>query len=75
MEYEFKDIPVEIEEGIHFFNYRYTETSKYGQACYITSEGKTLVIDENFEKLESTMPESWKKPIIDKLQFLLEQKK
>jgi|GEM_PF-3614985 hypothetical protein len=42
----------------HVFNYRYSETDKYGQACRITSERKELVIDENLEELERTMSES-----------------
>ncbi len=75
MEYGFRDVLVAIKGTIHVFNYRYYETSKYGQVCRITSEGKELIIDEDLEVLENTMPDSWKKPAIDKLLSLLEQKK
>jgi len=42
MEYEFNDIPIEIDGKVHAVTYRYTETDKYGQAYHIISEGKEL---------------------------------
>lgn len=71
MEYEFSNIPVEIDGEAHAVDYRYKESGKYGQACYITSEGKQLVVDEDFGVLESTMPKHWKQPVIDRLVALL----
>ncbi len=56
MEYEFNDIPVEIDGEVHAFNYGIWKTDKYGQACHITSEGKELVVDENLREPGSTLP-------------------
>ncbi|RQP18892.1 hypothetical protein [Parapedobacter defluvii] len=75
MEYEFNDIPIEIDGEVHAVTYRYTETDKYGQAYHIISEGKELIVDKDLKELESTFPGDWKQPAIDRLVALLAQQK
>lgn len=71
--YSYNDIPVTIGTEIHKFNYEYLEESLIAKECTITSEGKTLVIDQDFAVVTNNMPGNWVDPAINKLKALLSE--
>lgn len=69
---EFRNIKVNIGPIAQAFDFEYHEMTGYGQACKITSAGKTAIVDEDFAVIESDMPDHWLEAAIAKLKELLQ---
>lgn len=61
---EYKDIDVTAGDKQLSVTYSYHENDEKKQVCSITTEGKTLVVDEQQNVLSNDMPEDWVQPIL-----------
>ncbi|MBK1439817.1 hypothetical protein JHJ32_07470 [Parapedobacter sp. ISTM3] len=68
----FTNVPINIDGNMYSFNFEYKEQTEYGQACFITSGGGEMIIDEDFAIIRNDFPDEWVPSIIAKLKQLLD---
>jgi len=65
------DIPVKIGEELKTFDFRYSDETAFGQACFVDCEGRELILDSDFGVVIVGMPGRWVPAIINMLKVVL----